>query len=414
MSYKSIEVLLKPYEGTVTTAKPSTVTSRPTTTTRTSGTYTKPSTSTASTTNTTRTSGTYTKPSTTTRTTTTSGTYTKPSTTTSPSTTTTRTSGTYTKPAASTHSTTTTSGTYTKPSTSTTSTTRRTTTDRYSEVTENGTPLRRPVSKTSTPSAPARTYSTSSNDSYSSTTTTTSTSRPASSSTYSSPASTTNTSYTSPASTSRPSTIGGKKMAFAVQVAAYGKAKSGLSAYSKLKSMGTVYEYDSGRLYKVRVGYFADRTAAETALSQIKSKGYKDAFIVSEAVAASSTFVTPSTSTTSYTKPVETKTYTKPAQTTAYTQPATSTSAYETASTEVYGNYKVRLAAYSDAKNFDDSQVRNLGTIEHWRKKGWTIVVLSGFESLSSAQAAKSKVASYGFKDAYIVIDDNGVLKKVK
>ncbi|MEL6989053.1 MAG: hypothetical protein AAGK97_14670, partial [Bacteroidota bacterium] len=163
---------------------------------------------------------------------------------------------------------------------------------------------------------------------------------------------------------------------------------------------------------------------AEAALGNIKKKGYRDAFIVSEAVAASTAYTTPVrssntySSTTTSTKAVTKVTTTTPARsTTTSSSPATTTSSStynNTTSVDDFGNYKVRLAAYSDARNFDDSQVRNLGTIEHWRKKGWTIVVLSGFNSLSSAKMAKEKVANYGFKDAYIVVDEGGVLKKVK
>lgn len=168
---------------------------------------------------------------------------------------------------------------------------------------------------------------------------------------------------------------------YAVQVAA---VKSGdLSTFSNLEDLGQVYATPVKNINKIRVGVFSTRSEASQVLRSVKSKGYKGAFIVEEAGRAGTQS-------------------TRPAEEFVKREPVFRTS-----------KYMVQLAAYRDARWFDDSGIRGLGVVEEQKRGGWTVKYLSGFDSLSAAQQALRKAKSVGFNSAFIVTDENGELKKV-
>ena len=76
--------------------------------------------------------------------------------------------------------------------------------------------------------------------------------------------------------------------------------------------------------------------------------------------------------------------------------------------------YKVRLAAYSDATWFNTKELEYLdGELEQWTKGYWHIFILSGFNSIEEAESARIKAVNRGFKEAEVVLDDRGVLKRL-
>jgi cell division septation protein DedD len=75
--------------------------------------------------------------------------------------------------------------------------------------------------------------------------------------------------------------------------------------------------------------------------------------------------------------------------------------------------YMIQLAAYRDARNFDDTKVRNIGSVIDWPKGQFTAKVLTGFSTLDQARTALPRAKAAGFPDAYIVTQENGQLKKV-
>ncbi len=167
---------------------------------------------------------------------------------------------------------------------------------------------------------------------------------------------------------------------FSVQVAALNAPN--IDGFSDLKNFGKVYYKNENSKYKIRVGVYADREEALRVLSLVKNQGYKGAFIVNEEGNSETT--------TDLTK--------KTGKTTASGNS---------------GKYKVQLAAYSNVKYFDDSKIQGLGTIEE-RKKGKLIVkYLANFDTLAEARQVLSEAKAAGFKDAYIVEDIGGELKKV-
>ncbi|MCP3932215.1 MAG: hypothetical protein GY705_24350 [Bacteroidetes bacterium] len=213
------------------------------------------------------------------------------------------------------------------------------------------------------------------------------------------------TSTTYPSTTTYPpSTTGstsisvpsGGNIGYAVQVAALSRPTN--SGYENLTAYGDVYYYVENGKYKARVGVFGSKNDARQVLQYVKSKGYPSAFIATEnmnsyvervAIASSNTMSSPSSVTSS-----------------TYTPGNTSTSSHST--------YMVRLASYTNTRWFDDTNVRGLGVIEERRKGQWTIMLLGGYSSLQDAQRAMQYAKAAGFKEAHVVTEVSGELKKVK
>lgn len=174
---------------------------------------------------------------------------------------------------------------------------------------------------------------------------------------------------------------------YAVQVAAVSSPNMG--AFEKLATLGTVYYKMEDNKYKIRVGVFGTRAEAETALKSIKTKGYKEAFIVSEA-GTSGTMGGSGTGTGGGDTTIK--------------SPVTNTGA----------KYMLQLAAYRDVRNFDDSKIANMGSIEEQKKGDFTVKYLAGFSTLADAKQTLKKVKTSGFPEAFVVEQVNGEWKKVK
>jgi tetratricopeptide (TPR) repeat protein len=164
---------------------------------------------------------------------------------------------------------------------------------------------------------------------------------------------------------------------FAVQVAAIGTPS--LDRFDDLRNLGSVYYKTAGATYKIRVGVFNSRSDAENALRQIKAKGYQGAFIVQEEGSDTGVKGAPQT------------------------QP----------STAGFGQYKVQLAAYRDTRWFDETRVRDLGVIEEKQRDGLTVKYIAGFTSVNEAREALRKAKAAGFDSAFIVLEENGQLRKI-
>lgn len=171
---------------------------------------------------------------------------------------------------------------------------------------------------------------------------------------------------------------------YSVQVAAVSSPNMG--AFEKLATLGTVYYKMEDNKYKIRVGVFGTRAEAETALKSIKTKGYKEAFIVQEGGTGSGRGTTSKG---------------------AVTEPSTPPSNSGV-------KYMLQLAAYRDLRNFDDSKIANLGSIQEQKKGDFTVKYLAGFSTLADAKQTLKKVKTSGFPEAYVVEQVNGEWKKVK
>jgi len=174
---------------------------------------------------------------------------------------------------------------------------------------------------------------------------------------------------------------------FAVQIAAVGKY-SNLEIYGSLATIGKVMQYPENGMYKIRVGYYDDETQAKNALRSIKNSGYPDAFIVRA-----------NPTTTGAAKPK--------------TNVSVNTESEEVSARPSGKAYIVRLGTYSRPEFFDASKVEHLGTVGTYKSGKYTIMLLHGFSSYASADQARIAAAKQGFKDAYIVIEKDGGLRKV-
>jgi len=174
---------------------------------------------------------------------------------------------------------------------------------------------------------------------------------------------------------------------YSVQVAAVNQPN--LAQYPDLANFGNIYTKKEGTKYKVRVGVFATREEATRVLTLIKNQGYKGPFIVQEAgVAATNTGDNLQPKGDGGGNPI--------------TNPATSS------------RYKIQLAAYSNLKNFDAAKLKGLGNIEEVKRGKLTVKYLAGYTTLEETRQALREAKAAGFKDAYMVEDVNGTLKKVQ
>lgn len=173
-----------------------------------------------------------------------------------------------------------------------------------------------------------------------------------------------------------------------IQLASLSSSRVNGKIFKPLTKFGNVYKVNKGRLTKVRLGYFVSEEEAKAVLSSVRKYGFKDAFIVEDLLNTTELELLESDYTFNnsekYSKPVE------------------------------IGNYKIKLAAYSNPLYFDVNKVKDLGVIEQWSKGKWTIFVLSGYTGYNDANAAIRKAKNRGFTTAELVIDENGILSKVK
>ncbi|MDQ3017179.1 MAG: SPOR domain-containing protein [Bacteroidota bacterium] len=183
---------------------------------------------------------------------------------------------------------------------------------------------------------------------------------------------------------------------FSVQVAASSKTITEYSARNEWEGLGPVYVQNENGVYKVRIGPFDSQIEAKKILVEVKSKGRKDAFIVVRQGIAVDKPITRNTP--------EIRTNESP-----------KTGAVDVQSTgETKGDYKVRVASYLHPGDFNTEGIDNLGTLESYRKGEWTIMMISGFNTLESARKAQKIVVSKGFNDAAVVMERDGLLETIQ
>lgn len=191
-------------------------------------------------------------------------------------------------------------------------------------------------------------------------------------------------------------TTGGTGFAgYSVQVAAFRSSdNTNFEPYKALGTYGNVYNRYENNRTKVRIGVFASKAEAQAAAAKIKQQGYRDAFVTSELREGLGDGIMLNGSNTGIAVPTST--------------PTTPTTTGGT------GIYKVRLASYRNPKFFKANKVTGLGTLERRKKGPWTIMLLSGYPTVSEAIFAKNNAIQAGFRQAHVVIDNGVELKKVK
>ncbi len=204
-----------------------------------------------------------------------------------------------------------------------------------------------------------------------------------------------------------------------IQLAALSRTSGNVNKFLTLAKFGNLYKVFKSSSTKIKLGYFLDKQEARTVLKSVRMSGYKDAFITKddlgslqiELIVANDNQKDSYTSYDSSIKP-STRTTTN-FQSSA---PSTNTMASNEYSLNNKGrnSYKIRLASYEDPIWFDITKAKQLGKIEQWTKGSWTIFILGGYSTYADAEQAMIKAVNKGFADAEIVIDNNGILERLK
>ena len=188
---------------------------------------------------------------------------------------------------------------------------------------------------------------------------------------------------------------------FFIQLASVTHLEANLSRFGKLVEFGNIYKMNVGNIIKIRLGYFTERKEAEDALQNVRSRGFQDAFIIKESLVHSNMELLLSRWENDEHNVINDK---KEGNVIKEIN-------------RVYGlggKYKVRLASYEDPIWFDINKVKDLGRIEQWTKGTWTIFILAGYENLDQAKDAQIQALNRGFKTAEVVIDNGGILERLK
>ncbi|MEE9438089.1 MAG: hypothetical protein V3V14_03750 [Saprospiraceae bacterium] len=193
-----------------------------------------------------------------------------------------------------------------------------------------------------------------------------------------------------------------------IQLAALTKTSGNVSHFKKLAKYGNLYKVFKSASTKIKLGYFLDRSEASNVLKSVKAKGFKDAFITKddlgllqlELIIANEK---QEASYQSYTDNYNTK---------------STTNTYNNSDFSLNNpgkdSYKIRLASYEDPIWFDIDGAKSLGKIEQWTKGSWTIFILGGYGTFDEAEQARIRAVNKGFADAEIVIDNNGILVRLR
>ena len=197
------------------------------------------------------------------------------------------------------------------------------------------------------------------------------------------------------------------KVEFAVQLSASAKPITDKKALKSWEDLGPVYVHSENGLYKLRIGPFDTQEDAKTVLLKAKARGTKDAFIVVQQGLENH-------------KPYEFQSH--PTEETAVVaKPAPVTKAETVATPErpaeqemAQGEYKVRLASYLHPGSFNTKDVDQYGKLESYRQGDLTIMLIGGFKNEADAKKVRDLVISKGYKDATVVMDQDGILVETK
>jgi tetratricopeptide (TPR) repeat protein len=186
---------------------------------------------------------------------------------------------------------------------------------------------------------------------------------------------------------------------FFIQLASVSATKPNFARFKSLVQYGNIYKMNNNRAVKVRLGYFDSKQEAESILSKVRANGYKDAFITFEILnTAQMELILSSTDDKNFTD-----------EGNFNTKKAPGVKDFKNG-----GKYKVRLASYEDPTWFDLDKVKDIGRVEQWTKGGWTIFILAGFNNIEEAKKAAISASNRGFKTAEVVIDNGGILERIK
>jgi len=193
-----------------------------------------------------------------------------------------------------------------------------------------------------------------------------------------------------------------------IQLAALSKSSGNVNQFKSLAKYGNLYKVFKSTSTKIKLGYFLDKSEASNVLKTVKARGYKDAFITKDdlSILQLELIVANDKQNSSY------KSYDAPG--TGRVETNNKSNDDYTLHNTARNSYKIRLASYEDPIWFDIEKAKQLGDIEQWTKGNWTIFLLGGFNTYEAAEQARVRAVNRGFADAEIVIDNNGILERLK
>ncbi len=194
-----------------------------------------------------------------------------------------------------------------------------------------------------------------------------------------------------------------------IQLAALSRSSGNVQKFFALKKYGNLYKIFKPNSTKIKLGYFLDKSEASRVLKNVKARGYKDAFITEDDLSSTQMelIIANESQFDLY------QSYTDHPSTPRSSDHAAYSSEY-TLNYPTNKSYKIRLASYQEPIYFDIEKAKSLGQIEQWTKGDWTIFILGGYSTYHEAQQAKIRAINKGFSDAEIVIDNNGILERLR
>ncbi len=172
-----------------------------------------------------------------------------------------------------------------------------------------------------------------------------------------------------------------------IQLASLAQSNGKLSNYTSVESYGSLYRFFKPNAVKIRLGYYSSKSEAESILYSVKNRGFTDAFITTDVLAVSNFELINASE---------------------YNSNSTFVDDYNISS-----QYKVKLASYNDPLKFNVDAIKDAGRLEQWTKGNWTIFVLGGFATIEEAKKARIMAINRGWRDAELVVDEGGVLRKI-
>ncbi|MBK8699891.1 MAG: PD40 domain-containing protein [Saprospiraceae bacterium] len=204
-----------------------------------------------------------------------------------------------------------------------------------------------------------------------------------------------------------------KPRVFFIQLASMASNNSDVTMFKPLTKFGNIYKVKINSATKVRLGYFLERGETDALLAKVRNSGFKDAFIVEQELSTSDLELMLSQSdvragssektvTSNQNKKQDQKLITDNFE---YTKPLPPS---------IEREYKVRLGSFEDPIWFDSKKVKDLGRLEQWTKGAWTIFILGGFTNYNEADQARIQAINRGYADAEVVIDNGGIIERIK
>lgn len=190
---------------------------------------------------------------------------------------------------------------------------------------------------------------------------------------------------------------------FAVQLAATSKAITDRSSFNSWSSVGPVFIHKEDGLNKVRIGPYSTQEEAKAALNEVKAKGKKDAFIVIQQGREQNEILTPRTKEAPVVATPSEEEFQENEQPVVFEEPTIIEE----------GEYKVRLISYLKPGGFNPKDIDGLGSLESYRQGDWTIILIGGLTSKEQAISVRNTVVNKGYKDARVVMDQDGILQDI-